>query len=72
MVDMSKVSHVEEVDPALFQRDRNTDVNAYLAIPGWVLLNSGTHSYQGDHGTSFSIYFAVGWVGDGPPQFPPA
>ena len=62
MLEMSKVSFVEEVDPGVFTPGRSSDVNDYLKLPEWILLNTGTHST--------GVYYSVGWIGEGEPQFP--
>ena len=67
-----QVKHVIEVDPSLMPRGHSEEVNDFLAIPGWVLLNTGTVATRGDNGPASHIYYAVGWIGEGEPQIPEA
>jgi len=67
---LSGVRHVEEVDPNVVRPDRSNDVNDYLDLGGWVLLNTGTHTAHGDNGPYSWVYYSVGWVGAGEALFP--
>lgn len=69
---LTRVRHVEEVDPSIWRGGRSNEVNDYLVLEGWVLLNTGTRTGRGDSGPYASIYYSLGWVGDGEAQFPPA
>ncbi len=69
--DINKVRRVVEVDPNVWASEGSSDVNDYLDIDGWILLNTGTHSAKGDSGPYSWIYYSVGWIGDGEPQVPP-
>lgn len=68
----ARVRHVEEIDPNLYHGDRSNEVNDYLSIQGWILLNVGTHTARGDNGPYSWVYYSVGWIGEGEPQFPAA
>jgi len=70
--EMNNVSHIEEVDPNLWRGDKSSEVNDYLSMHGWILLNTGVHTNASDSGPSSSVYYAVGWIGQGEPVFPPA
>ena len=72
MADINKVRHVVEVDPNLWHADRSNEVNDYLAIEGWILLNVGTQSATGDSGPHSWSYFVLGWTGEGEPPIPAA
>ena len=65
------VRHVEIVNPNLVQRPRSSEVNDYIHMDGWILLDTGKNAYEGDNGPYSIVYFVVGWIGEGEPQFPP-
>jgi len=71
---INKVGHIEEVDSKEWFSDRSNEVNDYLSLGGWILLNTGTRaSTVGDGGAAVSrVYYVVGWIWPGDPKIPPA
>ena len=69
---LSRVRHVEEVFSYVQggPREHSNLVNDYFAIDGWILLNTGTQAGRGDNGPYAAVYYFLGWIGDGEPQFP--
>lgn len=66
--DINKVRHVREVDSIM----GGPNINSFLAIKGWILLNSTTQSATGDSGPYSWPVCQVGWIGEGEPQIPSA
>ena len=69
---INKVRYVIQVDPNLWHHDQSNEINDYLAIDGWILLNTATEASTGDSGPHSWIYYSVGWIGEGEPKIPPA
>ena len=69
--DMRAVKYVVEVDPNQVYRDQSDNVNDYLAIDGWIMLEVGKKATFGDSGQVSWIYDSVGWIGAGDPVLPP-
>ncbi|GEM_PF-5983425 len=69
---LTRVRHIERVSPDMQYGDRSSEVNDYFAIDGWILLNTGTSAGHGDSGPYSDVYYVLGWIGEGKPQFPPA
>ncbi len=67
---LSNIHHILEIDPGLIQGDRSNQVNDYLVL-GWVLLNTGVTTAEGESGPRSWVYYVVGWPGDTEPEIPP-
>ncbi len=57
-------------DANLRYRDQSDNVNDYLAIDGWILLNTGTRTAEGDSVACTWCDFVLRCIGNGAPQFP--
>jgi len=69
--EINKVRHIEEIDPTMHYSSRSGEVNDYLSLDGWILLNTGTRASTGDSGPYSWIYYSIGWIGEGEPNIPP-
>ena len=67
---IGNIHHILEIDPGVFEYNRSNMVNDYLAL-GWILLNTGVRTAEGETGPRSWVYFVVGWPGDGEPAIPP-
>ena len=72
--EINRVKYVQEVDPNITHGPSgpSSNVNDYLSIEGWILLETGKHASTGDSGPYSSVYYVVGWIGEGEPEIPPA
>ena len=69
---INRVSHVHKVDPDYIDRGRSPEVNDYLMMGSWILLNTGIDTAESDSGPRSRVHYIVGWIGEGAPEFPPA
>lgn len=59
------VKHVVEASDS-----SGLEVNDYLAIDGWVLLEVTKQTNEGDAGPYSYPVYSVGWIGNGEPVHP--
>ena len=71
--DISKVRHIIEIDPSIapYRGSSNNDVNAYLALDGWVLLSAGMKAGTSESGPYSHSLYILGWINqEEEPTFP--
>ena len=71
--EINKVRRVVEIDPSTqpYSGSHSNDVNAYLALDGWILLSAGMKAGTA-HGQQYShSLYILGWIKQGEePIFP--
>ena len=68
------VSYVHVIDTGQIagRAGESQEVNDYLAMDGWILLEVTKTTVEGDNGPGSWAVYHLGWIGEGLADYPPA